>query len=247
MKTFVRSLLFFLPIVLATASAKSPSDQKKASRILLIPYQPAMHLSDADMDIATYSEMDLGQVRTEIREGLLRALRSDLNPLYDVSVLQSDHVGDDENDLALIYRSTFFQQDTIWPISHPQQDSLLQMKRFFYAQKKKLKPEENRFMNVGFYDQQLISDLARKYNAELFVFLNEVEIKTNYDDCTTPASQVCDREIRVHYSVFDRNGKEVHGDLATSHFPSNTNDVRQIIKTSFPKIAAYIRLSLNKD
>lgn len=57
--------------------ASSPdSTITPSASILVIPYMPAMHLSDADFDIAEESEMDQGEIRTRLRSGLVKALNN---------------------------------------------------------------------------------------------------------------------------------------------------------------------------
>lgn len=216
------------------------------SNIVIVPYQPAMHLSDADADIAQGSDLDLGQVRQVLRDGLMKQLRTALSSSYDVTIIKSDFVGNNEDEGALIYRAVFFQQDSIWPLSHPKRDSLLLMKQVFYYQKKKKKPVEVNYMNVGFYDQALIAELGRKYQATRFLFLNELDIHTDPDDCKDPNGRSCDREIRVHYSLFDSTGQQLHGDLAIAHTTTDVADVKDLVRTCMPKITEYILASLPK-
>lgn len=246
---FVRQLLlYFLICFCSGAFAQERSDSAQNQRILIIPYQPGMHLPDpADLDIAMASGVQLDEMRKIFREALLKSLQSQIVSVYDASILQSDHVGDDDNDNELIYHAEYFQQDTIWPISKPKKDSLLKMKTFFHPKTKKPFAIEKTYMNVGFYDQQLLGDLARKYSADKFVVLNQFEIKTNFNDCMDLARKIYDREVRVHYSVFDRNGKQVHGDVAVSHFLSNSNDIDEIIRSNYPRISSYILASLRNN
>lgn len=227
--------------ILSTVLALSVSAQ---SNVIIIPYQSAMHLSDADAEIAQNSDMDMGAIRQAFRDGLMKQLRAKLSPMYDVTILNSDFVGNDEDEGALLYRSVFFQQDSIWPLSHPQKDSLLAIKQVSYLQKKKKKPIEVKYMNVGFYDQGLIAEIGRKHDAQWFLFLNELDIRTDAQDCKDPAGNTCDREIRVHYSIFDRSGKQVHGDLAIAHTTTDVADVNQIVKACMPHIADYILASV---
>jgi len=83
----------------------------------------------------------------------------------------------------------------------------------------------------------LLRMLSEKYGTDLFVFLNQFEIKTNYNDCLDLALKIYRRQFKVHYSIYDGNGKQLYGDVAVVDFPSNTNDTSEIIKENFQKIA----------
>jgi hypothetical protein len=37
--------------------------------------------------------------------------------------------------------------------------------------------------------------------------------------------------------LFDKNGKQIAGGITQSHFPSNSNDLMNIMKTNFPKLS----------
>ena len=53
------------------------------------------------------------------------------------------------------------------------------------------------------------------------------------------------RDLKVHYSIFDKTGKQLYGDVAVSHFGSNTNEVKEIINENFQTISDYILKSFN--
>lgn len=105
-------------------------------------------------------------------------------------------------------------------------------------------------MNVVVRDPALLPDLAKKYNNDYFIFLNEVDIKTHFEDCINLALKIYQREIKVHYTIFDKKGNQVYGDVAVVQFPSNENRVDEIVKQNFPKISDYVLGSmkhLHKD
>ncbi len=200
-----------------------------------------MHLSDADNDIARFSGMNTGQIRAELRKSLMKQLNSDISFEYQTLAAHRDFVQSDNSDLDLVYKSLAYESDTVYSAKRPySKDSSI------VAIKKKLKTEapkkvESKFyINVAFYDQQLLPDLARQHQADYFIFLNELDIKTNYDDCMDLAMKIYRRELKVHYSVFNRSGKQVYGDVAISHFPSNSNYVDEIAAQNFPEISRQI-------
>lgn len=235
-------LASFLLLFLCAFSADI--DTARAHRLLIIPYQPNMHLSDADVDISIYSEMDLSKLRREFREKLMKNLQSRINTVYESKVLQDDFVGEDQDELENTYRSLFYQKDTIWPVSHPQKDTLMLQKKLFNSKEKKPAPSDKTYINVGFHDQLLLPELSRKYDVDLIVFLNEFDIKTNYNLRLDKEKEIYAREIKVHYSVFDRAGKQVYGDVASSQYPSNVNEIDEIISINFPGLSEYILASL---
>lgn len=243
----LKTLQSFLLIVLALCFIQTfASDSTDTRMVLVVPYQPGMHLSDADMDISAYSGKDLMEVRRAIREGLVRDLRSHLVGNQEVSILRTDHVGDDDNDEQNVYRSTYFVQDTVWPVLHPVKDTA-KTKKMSLLQKggKAADKKEITYINVGFHDQGLLAELGRDYGADVVIFLNEFDIKTSKKDCIDPARNIYDRELRLHYSIFDVRSKQVYGDMAVVHSNSAVNDVDEIVAKCLPQLSDMVVRSLH--
>ena len=57
---------------------------------------------------------------------------------------------------------------------------------------------------------------------------------------TDIALKIYRRKLKLHYSVFDVSGKQVYGDVAVVDFPSNSNDIAEIMQQNFPKIGESI-------
>jgi hypothetical protein len=233
-RTFIH-LLLFLSVNAATA------DSTDTRKVLIVPYQPGMHLSDADMDISIQSGKDIMEVRRTLREAIVRDLRSHVVTDNDVSVLRTDHVGDDDNDEQNVYKSTFFVQDTVWPVLHPVKDTAKAKKSALFTKgKAPAVKKETTYINVGFHDQRLLGELGEKYGVDVVIFLNELDIKTSAKDCIDMARKIYDRELRLHYSIFDVRSKQLYGDVAVVHITSATNDLAEIVSTSLPQLSEMV-------
>ena len=206
-----------------------------------------MHLSDADNDISRASDLSPQEIRTQLRLGLLKNLNTKLTLEYESKVVGQDYVENNEDDLSLIYNSLAFSEDTVFPLkANALPDSLKWKKNILASKENTIKSKDKSYINVNFYDQLLLPDLARKHSADYFIFLNELDIKTNFSDCLDLALKIYQREFKVHYSVFDRSGRQVYGDVAVMKFPSNSNDVNEIIAGNFPGISDHIISSVKK-
>ncbi len=239
------SLLSFFLLLISPASAAENSDSGATTlreiSFLVLPYKPMMHLSDADYDIARYSEMTPQEIRNELRNGLMKNLNTKLVMEYEAKIPDQDFVQQDDRDLELIYSSVAYGQDTAYPFkAEMKRDTVMRKMRYAASSTDKTDDRLRSYINVSFYDQQLLPDLARKYSADYFIFLNELDIKTHFDDCLDLALKIYQRELKVHYSVFDRSGKQVFGDVASVKFPSNSNFTDEIINNNFPAISDQI-------
>jgi len=238
---FVCLLLFAFSVKGITTDSTSA---EKSYSVLIVPYNRSMHLSDSDIDIATGSEMQMPEMRAAFRKELVKSLNKKFASVSDFNESSHDFVKDDEGGADYLYHSLLYESDSIYPLKNP--------KRFAVKDTittkdiKKLK-KESKYINVQINDQYLISDLSKKYNADYVIFLNEFDIKTHADDCLNLALQIYRRDLKVHYSIFDKTGKQVYGDVAVAYFDSNSNDVREISEKNFPVISGYILESFKKS
>jgi hypothetical protein len=237
------SALFFSVSLLSIKKAFAFSDSTETMRatVLVIPYAPAMHLSDSDPDIAEGSQMELGEIRAALRKGIVEALNKNFKEVYDIPVMRSDFTNEENSDLDILYHSLQYSSENT---KAGKGRSVFAKKDSSVVSKNSI-TNERTFINVQVNDETLIPDFAQKFNADYFIFLNELDIKTHTEDCINLAMKNYRRDFKIHYTIFDKTGKQIHGDVAVSHFESNANDVKEIIDKNFPAIANYILQSLN--
>ena len=214
-------------------------------KVLLIPYPPMMHLSDADQHIAEFMGTTNERIRSEFRYGITRNVNMQLMKNYPTYSLLAIPSEENEKTLDMIYGSINYRMDTVFPVSHPVKDSAQKKSIFSKSKTSKVKEiHDLMFMNATLSHPALLTHLAEKYSTDLFVFLNQFEIITNYDDCLDLALKIYRRQIKVHYSVYELHGKELYGDVAVVDFPSNSNDTREIMLKNFYTLTDYMEKTI---
>lgn len=229
-------LLLVLLSILVTGTKGIKPDSVRQS-VLVVPYNRMMHLSDADIDIAQGSDMEMPAMRESLRNGLIASLNKNFAEVYDVRERSRNFVKDDDGEMDVLYHSLLYQGDSIYPLKDPKRYAVNDTNTV--KDIKKLK-KEAKYINVQINDQYLISDLSKKYDADYIIFLNEIDIKTHFDDCLNLALKIYRRDVKVHYSIFDKSGRQLYGDVAVAYFDSNSNDVQEIIENNFPAISNYV-------
>lgn len=243
---------FFLLVLLsfkASGTGRDSSALFRQQKILIIPYEPRMHISDADMDISEYSDKTPQQVRAIFRMGISEKLNASLSSTYETHSLLQDLRPEAIEDMDRIYASIDYSFDTSYAILHPRPDSA---STTGWNEKKARKKElEQRtlngkviYTNVKILDPRLLSSLQSKYGVDLFVFMTQAEIKTNAKDCIDFQSGIYQRDIMIHYAVFDYTGKQLYGDVASIKFPSNSNDIGDIMAQNFPALSEKIKKNI---
>ena len=99
-------------------------------------------------------------------------------------------------------------------------------------------------MNSTVPDTAFYKSLLTKYHADYLLSINQFEIKTNYKSCIDIANRIYRRELMIHYSLLDANGKVVQGNFVTTYFPSNSNRDTEIAERVFPEIANMLKTSI---
>ena len=241
--------------------------QSNYSKVLIIPFDPKMYISSADKDISNRTGLTHQEIRNNMRYAISEHMRHAIgNGLKAVSLLHID-TADVGVDLGYIYNSIGYKYkplplDDIAQNKQNEEDAkpLNKLKGSFNKLIKHddsaEKPNEEggtrikdgqihstvsyeeKFMNTSIHNPNLLKVLGQKYEADLFLFINELDIEAAADGSRTGLSSLSyKRKVKVHYTIFDKDGKELHGGAAIIYMPSTTNDLNKIVNNYFPTLA----------
>ncbi|HXH19520.1 MAG TPA: hypothetical protein VNJ07_10600 [Chitinophagales bacterium] len=246
--------------------AQQPDSSYRA--VMIIPFDPNMYFSDSDEQLKAYNKKSVKEIRTLFRYGLNINVNAKILSLYETRDLLTDTAKGTLEDLNAIYAGIGYFKDKSMPSTEEKQKLFLKKTdaRFAPVEKKKLftlkkndaeseaqtasklkEPDvAHEYMNVRFHDIRLLDYLRSKYGTDLFVFLNQFELVTNFEHCLDRSTNTFERDLKVHFSIFDYTGRQLAGDIAIVHFPSNTNDITIIMRENFPIISEYLAEKFNK-
>jgi len=245
-----RSSVILMIMMLAAQflMAQAKSDRPK---VMIIPFDPDMYFCDADQDLAKYNQKNIREVRTLFRYGLNTEVNAKILSEYETKPLLTDTAKDAAKDLYSIYKGISYFEDKSMP--NPSDPPKKEEKKGLFGNSGE-KPNEQttsrltkidkdglrNYINVRIYNVKMLEYLHDKYGTELFLFLNQFNMVTDFAHCLDRATNTFERELAVHYSVFDYHGKQLAGDVAIVKFPSNSNDITTIIRSNFPIISNYL-------
>lgn len=240
-------IVLFLFIV-----AKSFSQENHS--VMIIPFDPDMYFSDSDEMLAKYNKKNVKEVRTLFRYGLNINLNARIMSQYKTTNLLSDSSSNALNDLSLIYKSIAYFGDEPIPVEELTTKEEAPKKMGFFQKSQDNKAQQNnnqqdlkmpkKYINVRIQNKELLSYLSEKYGVDLFLFCNQFNLETNYQHCLDRATNTFQRELMVHYSLFDKTGRQLAGGITQANFPSNSNDIMSIMKTNFPQLSEQIATRL---
>lgn len=255
MKFFTRLFLFASITLCRYAAAQqqelkieTPHDSLPGHSVMLIPFNPIYYLSDADRDIAKQTNKDIDRIREEFHNRMEWYVYRALKKRYPcVSLLQHDTIAGYRQAAGQLFSNAGFEYakplvktpETLGDVmsnktSNKQaQDSRLATN---YLNDK----SNEKYMSAVIKDKKVFESLYSKFGTDVFVFLTQMEIKTNYKSCLDIANEIYRREIMLHFSVYDKEGNLMAGNFAISFFPSDSNNAYDIMSDNFPLIAEAI-------
>jgi len=233
--------------------------------VLLIPFPTQMYLSDSDREIAEESEVSYEALRAQFRMGLDISFAVRLQELYGDHSLLRDTNERASSDLNAIYRNTRYNY-AFTPAKEAEMKAeevegekglsgLLGKKKkkdpepapqrgLFGEEVEEVKPaadDPGSYMHAYLRDSSQLMSLYEAYGTELFLFLNQFEIDTRFDDCIDFDNKIYNRELKVHYDLYRYDGKLLDGGVLITTFPSSVNSVNEITRKYFPNMTDSFR------
>lgn len=256
LRNHVLSLLLFIAWLPSYAQVdKSAPDTLSLSNVMIIPYDERYYLSDADRDIMQVSTAMPEHFRKYFRFQVDRNVQRYVSLNYPCISLLNDTADELEETMYEILAKTGYRFEKVIPVE-PAINRLLEMEIKLEKEGEKYTDSKTASMYIpakkdGMYMHAIVKDGAKlfkkmkeKYQVDYFVFLTQLEIKTNYNSCMDIAKKIYRREIMLHFTIYDGQGKVVAGSYATAHIPSDRNEASMIAGECFPELAKYIAACL---
>ena len=227
------------------------NNSSEKNSVLIIPFEPRLYISDIDNNLAKTNEMSYQDINAKFRAGLDQNIFTALKPYYNAL---SFYTVDDEEarkELSYIYNSIGYKYEVLEAETATESKGKKLLNKFKKDETKQenidaevkngqiVSQVDNRekYMKTILSNTELIANLNKKYQAAYYVFINELDIKRGTEDQYLGGEKNTDREIKVHYTIFDNKEKEVASGAIKMSFNPSENDINKIIKSQFPLIA----------
>jgi hypothetical protein len=240
--------IFNTPFAQNKTIAEKPVEREVASKhkVMIVPFEPRLYMSEVDHHFNTETKLSFKQIRERFRDGLNEQFyRSFKNAQYNVVDLLDDTVKY-KKDLESIYQHIAYAYMKV-----PDQENYkppVKEKEEKKVNKGQLTVEtdgEQRFMNARIRDTDLLPKLHIKYKTDVFIILNQIDIKSmNQQDILIPGS--AKRRITVHYTVLTYTGKEINSGIAEEEFNADVNQPAKVLSKYISRIANAVVKRVNK-
>lgn len=214
-------------------------------KIMLVPFENRMYMSEIDFHINKETKLTAKQIKAVMRDGLNEQLYKKLKTKMGVVDLLEDTVKT-KKDLENVYQYLSYQYQKI-----PDQNNYKapgKEKEEKTINNGQLTVESNadvRFMNAKIKNATLVPYLHNKYKTNLFLFINELDIKA-LNGSPADINSNSSRKIVVHYTVYTYDAKEINSGIAEVDLPANINSPSKISSSYFSKIADIITARIEK-
>jgi len=244
--------------------------QPEYRKALIVPFDMTYYLSDADHELAERNGKTLAQVQQALRYGMDGNVSASVMDLYSTHRILLDTLPDKNPDLMRLYGAVRYRYQTpfgvkaaaeqtpedpkeverpgdafrrFWKDVRGEEETLPQRDQpdpYFQQGALRGPVMGRRTMHAELLDPSVLTYFYDRYGTDLFVFLNQLEIRTNYAQCLDRATNTFVREISVHYSIYDVSGKLFASDVVTVTVSSNTNDLYEVMARAFPVLSAAV-------
>lgn len=237
MKKIIFLFLIFAGIFIGTeklfSQTEPPATPKE--KMLIIPFEPRMYMSEIDLYISQETKMTYPQMWTDFRKNLNESLALQFKTNYaTISLLK------DTNELQYIYNNIGFKYDPVSDTtanvaSKKNQSDTHQM---INGQINADVNSQKSFMNTYVLTDKLLPLLYKKYHTDVFIFINELDIKhvLKSDADMNASADIFEREMTVQYSILDKSGKYIAAGITSTRFPLEMNVPKKIEALCYPKI-----------
>ncbi len=223
-----------------TESMLSAEALLRKQKVLIIPFDPKMYMSEIDKKVNAETKLTGPQIMTAFREGLDEMIFLAVKQKTSVYSFLNDSAKC-AKDMAHTYVSTAYSYEPV-PADNASIKDLNKPvdkrsdPKIVNGQLTVLPNMEKKFMNKKVSDPKLLSYLGQKYGSSVFIFVNQIDIKNNPESYDVVADTY-KRDVMVHYTIMDKDGKYLAYGISTSSFSSSINDPKKITNTYFMPIA----------
>lgn len=215
--------------------------------ILIAPFYPDRYLSEIDRDIAEGTSYTFQHTRGFFRKGLDNALIIAAKEYNDYVNLHADDVVLNE-DLDFLYRTVGVKVIPYEPpvvssdkgFKRKLADTWIKLQtnvdqapepgtRIERGQIVAVRDERELITEARIINELVFDSLSPKYEADYFLFINELNLLNAAASQTSLEQEDYDRVVKVHFSVYDANGEELFSLIKRRYFHSSKNDLREII------------------
>lgn len=270
MKQFVIFITFFILAFSSSMKAQvelewsNSGSADRTKRVLLVPFDPKIYFNDATSIIAPIDGSTHDELMLYFREEFNLQLYNAMMDSCVIINLLSDNTRKAQEDISQLYSIIGYElrlamQNAPEDPDEVDNPNFFQRRRAEKEEQKKLDEMQNsrtriengeivgkrqaiedKYLHIVFHQPEVLAEIAKRRDVDLFLFINEFNIKGNYGDPYLSGNSKGERTIKVHFSLYNAQGKLVHGSFGETTIPFNLDDKEEITNNYFPEVIRQI-------
>ena len=224
----------------------------------VIPFDLKLYYSHFDREMCKANNMDPVALRESIRLAFMQSFESAIDTSKStISLIQEGKFDADE--LNMIHGGIGYNSQVIPEKVDSNETEIKKLsKKLKKKFKKKEKPKKTgtyiengqivtvkdtrkKYTASHIKNEALLVVLNQKYTNEVFVFINKFELTfpTNSSQSDIQHGRY-QKEVKVHYSILSKEGKELTGGIASTLFPYEYKTIESLQEQVFPELVNMI-------
>ncbi len=236
----------------------------RTKRVLLVPFDPRIYSNDATSIMVTERGETHDEIMMYFREQFNLQLYNAMMDSCTVVSLLTDNTRQAQEDISGLYSSISYELRLAMQNAPEDPDEIekmnfFQKKKYEKEQQRKLEEMENsrtrivdgeivgkrqavkdKYLHIYFHSPEVLEEIAARRDIDYFLFINQFDIKGNYGDPYLSGNADSKRTIKVHFSLYNANGKLAHGSFGENDMPFNLGDKKEVSNLYFPEVIRQI-------
>lgn len=214
---------------------------EQSTRIAIVPFEPRMIISDLHRDMCVKNGMTSQEVREALAEGFFYALRVTAPELAEADVFGWN----DPWPAALesLYGELSYVNT---PVSRPPAEDITQAGAFVKDGELRYKYDTlTRYMQPVL-PPSILAEFAGESSADFVLVITELDL-VNLGDLVRVNPGKTSFYVRIHYALYDPEGKLIKGGLVSKKMETSTYDPTEMARNDFRAAAEALYKSIGSD
>ena len=232
-----------------------PIDLNRQS-LLIVPFESKMYITDVNKQLAEANNLTSSEILSRFTSAIDQSIIYSFEQKCNVSSFYLLDDSESKTDLAYVYQNRRLEYELVSETvektkTEKLKDKLKKKEETKYqggsiidGQIVSKRDDRERYMKAVIRDQNMLDSMVTKFDNNYFLFVNELDIRNNYSDAVDMQKNGYNREIKLHYTLYHKNGEILSTGISRTTFPSSQNDINVIIKSYFPILAQQIQEDL---
>jgi len=217
-------------------------------KVAIVPFESNLYLSDINKEIGNRTGLNLQEIENTFRDGIMQTiinLGSDSYNFIDPTEIEEEDL---HRIIGGIYSCISYDYVQVIPLDKvdktnaqklleklKKKEAPSQQNRGVYLEDGEIREwydKKERFMDAKVHNQEKFDKIIIENELDFILCINELDIKV-MRDVNRDVGQIWPRRVKIHFTIFDKNGNKTFGSAVYNNYDGNQKDIYSIIRKNF--------------